>query len=272
MENKYENGSAKRLAVITGASSGIGFELATQFAQNGFDLIICSSSEKIYQAANALREFGCLVHEVQADLRRPDGVEKLYSKIKSISCPVDSLVVNAGVGVGGASFDKTELGKEIEMINLNIISSVHLTKLVLKDMVEEGHGRILITSSVAAIMPGPYEAVYAGTKAFLQFFSEALRVEMKDKGITVTALLPGPTETDFFHRADMEDTQVGISKKDSAAQVAEQGYKALMNGEDMVVAGSMMNKVQTAMAKVMPQSVAAKMHGRMSKPNSPEKR
>jgi short-subunit dehydrogenase len=262
----------KKLAVITGASSGIGYELAMQFAKNGYDIVVTGEAPRIHDAAVAFREHGCLVHDMQIDLKEFDGVENLYAKIKSLSCPVDAIAINAGVGVGGASFDKTDLKKEIDMIQLNIVSTVHLAKLVLKDMIQRGQGKILFTSSVAAIMPGPYESVYAGTKAFVQHFSEALRAETADKGITVTALLPGPTETEFFARAGMDDTKVGTSKKDDPAEVAKQGFDALMRGDDMVIAGSLMNKIQTTAAKLMPQSVAAKMHGQMSKPNSPEKR
>ncbi|KYG64654.1 oxidoreductase [Bdellovibrio bacteriovorus] len=275
MGELYKNQDAKfqkKFAVITGASSGIGYELAMQFAQNGYDILVTGEAARIHEAAVAFREHGCLVHVMQADLKDFDGVENLYARIKSINCPVDAIAINAGVGVGGASFDKTDLQAEIDMIQLNVVSTVHLAKLVLKDMIARGEGKILFTSSVAAIMPGPYEAVYAGTKAFIQHFSEALRAENADKGITVTALLPGPTETEFFERAGMQDTKVGGSKKDDPAEVAKQGYEALMRGDDMVVAGSMMNKIQTAAAKMMPQSVATKMHGQMSKPNSPEKR
>ncbi|UYL07389.1 SDR family NAD(P)-dependent oxidoreductase [Bdellovibrio sp. SKB1291214] len=262
----------KKLAVVTGASSGIGYYLAHEFAKNGYDLVIVAEDAGIHTAADAFREHGNLVHVVQADLTEPQGIEATYQKILSINCPVESIALNAGIGVGGATFDKTSLNQEIKMLKLNVISTVHLAKLVLRDMLAKGHGRILFTSSVAAIMPGPYEAVYSGTKAFIQFFAEALRAENIDKGITVTALLPGPTETNFFARAGMEDTKVGQSKKDDAQEVAEMGFKALMEGKDMVVAGSFMNKVQTTMAKMMPQSIAAKMHGNMSKPNSPDKR
>ncbi|WP_413294874.1 SDR family NAD(P)-dependent oxidoreductase [Bdellovibrio sp. HCB185ZH] len=269
MENTQNQ---KKLAVVTGASSGIGYYLAHEFAKNGYDLVVIAEDAGIHTAADAFREHGNLVHVVQADLADRSGVEQAYQKIISINCPVDSVALNAGIGVGGASFDKTSLDQEIKMLHLNVISTVHLAKLILRDMLQKGHGRILITSSVAAIMPGPYEAVYAGTKAFVQFFAEALRAENIDKGITVTALLPGPTETNFFRRAGMEETKVGHSEKDDAAEVAHMGYEALLDGKDMVVAGSIMNKIQTAAAKLMPQSLAAKMHGRMSKPDSPDKR
>jgi short-subunit dehydrogenase len=262
----------KKLAVVTGASSGIGYELAKVFARNGFDLLVVAEDAGIQSAANAFREHGNLVHVLEADLRESEGVNKVYAQIQSINCPVEAIAINAGVGVGGASFDKTDLAKEIDMIKLNVISTVQLAKLVVKDMIARGEGKILFTSSVAAIMPGPYEVVYAATKAFVQSFAEGLRAEVKEKGITVTALLPGPTETNFFHRAGMDDTKVGGQKKDDPAEVAQQGFDALMSGDDMVVAGSFMNKAQTAAAKLMPQAATAKMHGNMSKPNSPDKR
>jgi len=262
----------KRLAVVTGASTGIGYHLAMEFAKNNFDLLVVGRGEKIIEAANAFREFGNIVQTAQIDLAEADGVDRLYSHIKQISCPVDAIAINAGVGVGGASFDKTDLDAEINLIKLNVLSSVHLAKLVIKDMVQEGHGRILFTSSIASTAPGPYEAVYAASKAFIQSFSEALRAEMKDKGITVTALLPGPTETPFFTKAGMEDTKVGAAKKDDPAEVARQGFEALMAGKDKVVAGSFMNKVQAVASKMMSQPAAAASHGNMSKPNSPSKR
>lgn len=262
----------KKLALVTGASTGIGFEIAMQFARNGYDLLIAAENEEIHIAANALREHGNIVHVLQVDLSRADGVEELYSRLKQISCPLDAAAINAGVGVGGASFDKTDLSSEVEMINLNIISTVHLAKLLLRDMIKRHDGKILFTSSVAALMPGPYEAVYAATKAFIQSFAEALRVENQDKGITITALLPGPTETEFFHRAGMDDTKVGQQEKDEAALVARQGYEALMEGRDMVVAGSLYNRVQANAAKFMSQSWAAQLHSNLSRPNSPSNR
>lgn len=267
-----ESKNPKKFAVITGASSGIGYHLAHQFAKNGYDILVVAEDAGIHSAADAFREHGNLVHVLQADLAEASGVEQTYQRIVSIDCPVESIALNAGIGVGGASFDKTSLDQEMKMLKLNVVSTVHLAKLVLSDMLEEGHGRILITSSIAAILPGPYEAVYAATKAFVQSFSEALRAENVDKGITVTALLPGPTETNFFHRAGMDDTKVGHQEKDDAQEVAEMGYEALMEGKDMVVAGSFMNRVQATAAKFMPQSLAARMHGRMSKPESPDKR
>lgn len=266
MENQT---SSRPLAVITGASSGIGYELAKQFVQNGFDLLVCAEDPGIVEAAQAFKQNGANVESMQVDLATYEGVEKLYERIRSYGRPLDAIALNAGVGVGGASFDKTDLQEELNLIRLNVLSVVHLTKRILPDMIEAGHGRILFTSSIAAFLPGPFESVYAASKAFVQSFAEGIRGEVKDKGVTVTALQPGPTETNFFHRAGMDETKVGDQKKDDPADVARQGFEALMAGRDAVIAGSLMNKVQGNIAKVAPQKVAAKMHERMTKPNSP---
>lgn len=158
------------LAVVTGASSGIGYELALQFAQNGFDLLVTSKGPSINEAAQTFEGLGGLVETVQADLATYDGVETLYNKIKATGRPVDAIAINAGVGVGGEFARETDLKDELNLINLNVVSSVHLAKRVVKDMVERGNGRILFTSSIAALMPGPFEAVYAASKAFLHSF------------------------------------------------------------------------------------------------------
>lgn len=255
------------LAVITGASSGIGFELAKKFAENGFDLIVVAEDEGIIEAANTFEQYGVEVIQSRINLASAEGVEEFYEVIKSTQRPVDAICLNAGVGVGGASFDKTDLQKEMELIKLNVLSTVHLTKLVLKDMLIFGQGKILFTSSVAAFMPGPYESVYSASKAFVQSFAEALHEENKDKGIVITSLQPGPTETNFFHRAGMDDTKVGGSKKADPADVAEEGFNALMKGEENRIAG-LKNRIQANIARVMPQSVAAKMHKNMTLPNS----
>lgn len=255
------------LAVITGASSGIGYELAKKFASKGYDLFVVSEDAGIVEAAQVCEQLGVNVNYAKIDLATEQGVEELYAKIKSMNRPVDAICINAGVGVGGASFDKTDLYKELNLIKLNVLGVVHLTKLILKDMLAIGRGKILFTSSVAAMMPGPYESVYSASKAFVQSFAEALHEETKDKGIIITILQPGPTETNFFHRAGMDDTKVGTDKKASPVDVAEEGYNALMDGEENHIAG-FKNRVQANIAKVMPQAVAAKMHKNMTKPNS----
>ncbi|MBV9081139.1 MAG: SDR family oxidoreductase [Acidobacteriaceae bacterium] len=263
--------STKPLAVVTGASSGIGYELAKQFAQNGFDLIVNSGTEAINTAAQDLQRTGANVQAVEADLAAYDGVEQLYSAIQQNGRPVEAVAINAGVGVSGDFARDTSLEDELNLINLNITSAVHLAKRVLRDMVERGRGRILFTSSIAGTMPAPFEAVYGGSKAFLYSFSEALRNELKDTGVTVTALLPGATETDFFHRAGMDDTKVGVSEKDDPAEVAREGFEALMAGKDRVIAGSFKNKAQVAAAAALPQTTVAGMHRKQTEPGSAKK-
>lgn len=258
------------LAVVTGASSGIGYELAKQFAQNGFDLIVTATGARIEEAAQDFHALGATVQTVQADLSTYEGVEALYSQIKATNRPVDAVAINAGVGVDGA-FVETDLHEEINLINLNIVSAVHLAKRIVKDMVERGSGKVLFTSSIAALMPGPFYAVYAASKAFLRSFSQALRNELKDTGVTVTALMPGPTDTNFFDRADMEDTRAAATSKDDPAEVAKQGYEALMTGKDEILAGSLMTKIQGNVAKVLPETVKAEAHRQLTEPGSANK-
>jgi short-subunit dehydrogenase len=262
------NEQTRPFAVVTGASSGIGLELAKQFAQNGFDLLIVAEDDGINTAAHSLSN-GAHVEALQVDLADYEGVEELYDKITAGGRPVDAIAINAGVGVGGDFARETDLDEELNLIELNVTSSVHLAKRVLQDMTARNQGRILFTSSIAGTMPGPLEAVYAASKAFLLSFSEALRSELKDTGITVTALMPGPTETNFFHRADMDDTKVGQSQKDDPAEVAREGYEALMAGKDKVIAGSFKNTLMAGIgARVLPDSVKAEMHKKQAEPVS----
>lgn len=256
------------LAVVTGASNGIGYELAKQFAQNGFDLVVTATGPSIDTAAREFESLGAQVETVQSDLSTYDGVETLYNKIQSTGRPVDAIAINAGVGVGGDFARETDLEDELNMINLNVVSSVHLAKRVVKDMVTSGKGRILFTSSIAALMPGPFEAVYAATKAFIHSFAEGLRNELKDTGITITSLMPGPTDTNFFHRAGMDDTEAGSKRKDDPAAVARQGFEALMSGKDSIVAGSLMTKVQGNVSKILPDTLNAEMHRQLTEPGS----
>ncbi len=262
-----ENQSEKPLAVITGASSGIGFHLARVFAKNGFDLIVVAEDLGIMEAASTFERFGAEVFPYQIDLTGQDGVDRLCARIKEQNRPVEALVVNAGVGVGG-EFVETSLMKELNLIKLNVMSAVTLTKRVLRDMVKVGHGRILFTSSLAAETAAPYMAVYAASKAFLQSFAMAIRHEVKDRGIVVTALQPGATDTEFFERADMLDTKVGAGEKDDPAEVAQQGFDALMSGKDHVIAGSLMNKVQAVAGKLLSEAQAASLQARETKPGS----
>lgn len=262
--------STRPLAVVTGASNGIGYELAKQFARNGFDLLVTSTGSTIDEAAKSFKVLGAKVETVQADLATYDGVEALYRHIQKTGRPVEAIAINAGVGVGG-EFTKTDLHAEINLIELNVVSSVHLAKRIVKDMVDRGRGKILFTSSIAALMPGPFEAVYAASKAFLQSFSQALRNELKDTGVTVTALMPGPTDTNFFHRADMDDTKAGSGKKDDPAEVAKQGFEALMAGKDSIIGGSIATKIQGTASQILPDTVSAEMHRQLTEPGSGKK-
>jgi short-subunit dehydrogenase len=253
-------------AVVTGASSGIGLELAKQFAAHGFDLLIVADSPKIAEAASTLKSYNVVVTEALIDLAKPAGVDRLYAAIRDAGRPVDAIALNAGVGAGGDFVRETALDSDLNVIDLNVRSTVHLAKLVLKDMVQRKQGRVLFTSSIAATMPGTFNAVYNASKAFIQSFAQAVRNELKDTGVTITALMPGATETNFFHRAGMDDTKVGKSEKDDPADVAKSGFDALMAGEDHVVAGSFKNKVQATMAHVLPDTVTAELHRKQAEP------
>jgi short-subunit dehydrogenase len=253
--------------MVTGASSGIGLELARQFAGHGFDLVVTAEDARLDAAAAELRRSGTDVRTVRADLRTADGVDRLWSAVTGIGRPLDAAVLNAGVGKGGP-FVENELADELAIIDVNVTSTVRLAKHVLRDMTAREEGRVLITSSVASTMPGSFQAVYNASKSFLQSFAEALQEELRDSAVTVTSLMPGPTETDFFRRADMEDTRVGASSKDDAEQVAKQGFEALMKGERRVVAGSVSTRAMEAAGKVLPDALKAKGHRRMAEPGS----
>jgi short-subunit dehydrogenase len=261
------NSENRPLAAVTGASSGIGFELAKELARRGYDLAIAAEDAGIKDAARDIEQDGVIVTPVQVDLANYDGVGKFHGALKAIGRPVDVIAINAGIGVGGDFARETDLDKEIRLINLNVTSSVHLAKRVLKDMVERREGRVLFTASIAGAAPGPREAVYSASKAFLLSFSEALRNELKDTGVTVTALMPGPTETNFFHRAEMDETKVGQSEKDDPAEVARQGIEALLDGRDRVVAGSFKNKLFAVAGRLAPEA-AAEMHRKQAEPVS----
>ena len=259
--------ATRKLAVVTGASTGIGYELARQCAKNGFDLIVVANEPDIETAAGKLREAGVSVEAVNADLSTTDGVDKLVAKIGSR--PVDALLANAGRGLGRAFLDQ-DWHDVRYVIDTNVTGTVYLLQKIGREMKNRGQGRILITGSIAGFMPGTYQAVYNATKAFLDSFSFALRAELKDTGVTVTCLMPGATETEFFERADMLDTKVGTQKKDDPADVAATGFKAMMACQGDVVSG-WHNKLQSAIATIMPSGFVAEQHRKMAAPGTAEK-
>jgi short-subunit dehydrogenase len=255
------------LALVTGASSGIGLELARQFAGAGFDLLVTAEDAELSTAAAQLRQGGTTVDAVQVDLRTAAGVEALWAAARATGRPLAAAALNAGVGKGGAFVDNP-IEDELAIIDLNVTSTVRLAKLVLRDMAARGEGRVLLTSSIASTMPGPYQAVYNASKSFVQSFAEALATELRDTGVTVTSLMPGPTDTEFFERGDLLDTRLGQGPKDDPAQVAEQGFEALMKGEDKVVAGSLKTKAQAAANAVLPDKLKSAGHAKMAEPGS----
>lgn len=259
MINKY--------ALITGASSGIGYELAKLFAEDQYNLVIVSRDQGELDArASALKQHGITVVPIAKDLFDPEEAFALYADLKSKGIAIEVLVNNAGQGVYG-EFEETDIDRELDIINLNISSLVILTKLFLKDMVQRRSGKILNLASIASKTPGPWQAVYHGTKAFVLSFSEAIREELRDTNITVTALMPGVTDTDFFNKADMLDSKA-IQDKDAMAdpaEVAKDGYEALMEGKDKVVSG-LKNKLQVGVSNVLPDSTVAHQIYEQQKP------
>jgi uncharacterized protein len=252
---------SRPLAVVTGASSGIGYELARCCGENGFDLIIAADEPSIGDAATRLSGTGANVEAVEADLSTTAGVDKLYAAIGGR--PVGALLANAGQGLGKAFLDQ-EWDRVRRVIDTNVTGTAYLVQKVGRDMRDRGQGRILITGSIAGLT---FQAVYNGTKAFLDSFSYALRAELKGTGVTVTCLMPGATETEFFERADLGDTKVGTGKKQPADEVAREGFKAMMKGDGEVVTG-WNNKLRAAISHIVPSSVLAEQHRGMAAPGS----
>jgi short-subunit dehydrogenase len=257
------NASIRPLAVVTGASSGIGLGLAVECAKNGFDLLI-AADRSLDDAVEEIRLAGATVESVQADLATSDGVDKLYGRIRGR--PVAALLANAGHGLGKGFLDQS-FDEITHVIDTNITGTLALIHKVGNDMRGRNSGRILITGSIAGFMPGSFQAVYNGTKAFIDSFSWALRNELKDSGVTVTCLMPGATDTEFFARADMLDTKVGSESKMDPNEVARIGFKAMMEGDGDVVAG-MKNKLQSAISSVTPSAVLAEQHRKMAEPGT----
>lgn len=252
--------NTRPFAIVTGASSGIGYELAKLCAENGYDLAVAADEPIINEAAQAFRALGVTVEAVEADLATLEGVDKLYAATKWR--PVEVLLANAGHGLGHGFLDQN-FDEVRHVIDTNITGTVYLIQKVGRDMRTRGRGRILITGSIAGFMPGSFQAIYNGSKAFIDSFSFALRNELKDTGVTVTCLMPSATETEFFERADMLDTKVGHQEKDDPGKVARDGFDAMMRGDDDVVSG-WKNKLQTTLANVTPARVLAEQHRKMA--------
>jgi short-subunit dehydrogenase len=256
---------AKGLAVVTGASTGIGYELAKCCARDGYDLVVVADERAIEAAADEFRSLGVGVEAVEADLSTTGGVDQLMATIGTR--PVELLLANAGRGLGHA-FVEQDFADIRRVIDTNVTGTMDLVHRIAPAMKARGYGRILFTGSIAGFMPGSFQAVYNASKAFVDSFSWALRNELQDTGVSVTCLMPGPTDTAFFERADMQDTKVGSDpKKDDPAMVAQTGYDAMMKGEAGVVSG-FSNKIQAAMAHLMPAGMLAGQHRKMAEPGT----
>lgn len=254
---------ARKFAVITGASTGIGFELAKLAAADGYDLLIVANEPEIDEAASRLGAEGT-VRTVEADLATFDGVDALLAAAGDR--PIDVLCANAGVGTGGAFLDQ-QVEAWRHSIDTNVTGTVYLLQKVLARMVARRDGRVLVTGSIAGHIPGSFNAVYNATKAFVDNFTDALRDELKDhEGVTLTTLKPGATDTPFFERAGMADTQVGQDdSKADPAKVAKDGWDAMLKGKGNITSG-LMNKLQVAAAGIAPASVMAHQHRKMAEP------
>jgi short-subunit dehydrogenase len=254
----------RRFAIVTGASTGIGLELAKLCAEDGYDLLIAADEPDIEVAAEQLRRFGGAVDTIEADLATTEGVDQLIEA--AAGRDVDALLANAGRGLGDAFLDQ-DFEAARHVVDTNITGTIYLIHRVGNEMRQRGQGKILITGSIAGYIPGTFQAVYNGTKAFIDSFSIALRNELKDSGVTVTCLMPGATETEFFERAGLEDTKIGTAKKADPAGVAKDGYQAMKKGEADIVSG-LGNKMRVAAASVTPATMLAEQHRKTAEPGS----
>jgi short-subunit dehydrogenase len=256
-------------AVITGASSEIGLEIARQCVKHRFDVLLSADDAELHRAAQVLETdagaAGAIVQTLRTDLSTRDGMDTLYQATVDGHRPVDALVLNAGVSVGGP-FLETDIESELRMVTLNCVHTIYLAKCLLPDMVRRGHGRILITGSVVSTSPSRYEAVYGATKAFVMSFGEAIRKELEDSGVTVTVMQPGATDTRFFERAGMTDTEVGRAKKDARTMVAKHGFDAMMAGKSSVLAGGLKSKTQGLANELLPETVKAARAAKQADP------
>ena len=256
---------ADKFAIVTGASTGIGLELAKLAAQDGYDLLIAANKPQIHAAATELKQSGAQVTAVEAELSTFEGVDAVLAAANGRR--IDVLCANAGHGLGRA-FLEQDVADWRGVIDTNIVGTAYILQKVLREMVARNAGKVLVTGSIAGFMPGSFQAVYNGSKAFVDSFVDAIRNEIKDAdGVTLTNLMPGPVETEFFKRADMMDTKVGTGKKADPADVAQDGWNAMVAGKADIVSG-FANKLQAAAAHVLPQSVTAAMHRNMAEPGT----
>lgn len=259
---------ANKLAIITGASTGIGFELASLAAKDGYDLLVVANESLIDAAARDFEQFGTRVESVEADLSTLDGVDRLLAAAKGRQ--IDLLCANAGKGLGHAFLDQ-RVEDWRHVIDTNITGTLYLLQHVLKEMVARNEGKVLVTGSIAGYIPGSFQAVYNGSKSFIDYFCDAIRNELKDSdGVQITTLKPGPVDTEFFARGDMLDTAVGdpeSTKRRDPALVAKDGWDALMAGKDSIFSG-LSTKIQGAMAAITPAKVLAEQHRHMAEPGT----
>ena len=263
---------SNKLALITGASNGIGFELAKIFAKNAYDIIaVARNEEKLNKACDEFRQFGGSVQGISVDLSNFDEVQSLKSKVDASGKKIDALVINAGQGLGGRFIGDTELSKELMLIRLNVDSYVHMSKIFLPDMIKNGGGHVLMTSSVSGTAPIPFEAVYGASKAFVNSFFWAIRNELKGNGLEMTLLMPGATETNFFKNAGQSDTTVGASQTTKPSEVAERAWYALMSGHEYVYGNDEAEYEGDVLNRIQSESQKAQRHRIISEPGSASK-
>lgn len=254
------------LALVTGSSAGIGLELARALAERGYDIVGVGASAKIEQLPTLVP--GATTHPVRADLSTREGVDQVWAAIEALGRPLDVAALNAGRSLGGSFLD-TDIEDELGLIALNITGQVLLAKHVTRAMADQRSGRILITSSLSALTPTPYESIYGPTRSFMLSFAEGLREEMKEYGVSVTALLPGATATDFHHSAGMDNTIFGSNDwKNDPALVAKLGVDALFAGKDHVVGGDRKTQRAAMLNRLLPDAVKARRFAEDSRPTS----
>jgi short-subunit dehydrogenase len=262
-------GDGRPLALVTGASAGIGLALAEELARRGFDLVAVADDAAIGAAAEHLREAGgARVTALRLDLADPAAVDAAWRAVEEDGRPLAVAVLNAGIGAGGAFATGITLQDDLRVVDVNVRSTVHLAKRVTQDMVRHGGGRIMLTSSIAAALPGPYQATYDASKAFVQSLGMALRAELREHGVSVTLLMPGPTDTTFFTRNDMDDTRLAAGPKDPVADVARAGVEALLSGDERAVASSLRTRLLHLGGRFLPDAVKGELVRHMVRPGS----